>query len=85
MFLSREIDVVVEDINEFIPQWSEEEYSAQLEEGKMEDFILEVTATDRDCSPQFGDVCKYSISGSDESFAIDHQGIITNTRPLWSR
>ena len=82
---SREIEVVVDDVNEYIPQWSEEEYSGQVEEGEMEDFILQVAATDKDCSPQFGDVCKYSLSGADQTFAIDHQGIITNTRPLWAR
>ena len=82
---SRVIEVEVEDVNEYIPLWSQEEYSAQLEEGKMAEKILEVAASDNDCSPQFGDVCKYSISGPDQTFAIDQQGVISNTRPLWAK
>ena len=75
----------VEDVNEYIPLWGQEEYSAQLEEGEMKEMILEVAASDNDCSPQFGDVCKYSISGPDQTFAIDQQGVISNTRPLWAK
>ena len=82
---SRVIEVEVEDVNEYIPVWSQEEYSAQLEEGEMAERILEVAATDSDCSPQYGDICKYSISGPDQTFAIDQQGVISNTRPLWAR
>ena len=80
-----DVHVTVEDVNEYIPLWSQEEYSAQLEEGEMEEKILQVAASDNDCSPQFGDVCKYSISGPDQTFAIDQQGVISNTRPLWAR
>ena len=83
--LSRVIEVEVEDVNEYIPLWSQEEYSASLEEGEMSANILEVAASDNDCSPQYGDVCKYSISGPDRTFAIDQQGVISNTQPLWAR
>ena len=85
IYFSREINVLVDDVNEYIPVWSEQEYAAQVEEGKLEDFILEVSASDNDCSSQFGDVCNYLITGSDQTFAIDHQGIISNTRPLSAR
>ena len=96
----------MDDVNEFIPLWSEQEYNGQLEEGDLSSFILQVKriagtqkclslniscsqveATDNDCSPNYGDVCKYSISGSEAEavFSVDQQGIITNTQPLWSR
>ena len=35
----------VEDVNEYIPLWSEEEYSAQLQEGDVCAFILQVIHT----------------------------------------
>ena len=79
------IRVNVDDVNEYIPLWTEQEYSGQLEEGDMSSFILQVQASDNDCSPKFGDICKYSISGTDKPFTIDQQGIITNTEPLWTR
>ena len=57
--------------------------------GKSQSKLLcsQVEATDNDCSPNYGDVCKYSISGSEAEamFSVDQQGIITNTQPLWSR
>ena len=102
---SRRIHVYVDDVNEFIPLWSEQEYNGQLEEGDLSSFILQVKkiitdteidiilnypqvqATDNDCSPSYGDVCKYSISGAENEavFSVDQQGIITNTQPLWTR
>lgn len=43
-------------------------------------------ATDRDCSPLFGDVCKYEILASastdHQPFVIDKEGVIRNTVPL---
>lgn len=48
--------------------------------------IIRVEASDRDCSPLFGDVCKYEIlpSGSTdhEPFSIDKEGLIRNYIPL---
>lgn len=79
---SREIHITVKDVNEYIPEWKEEEYSGQVEEGEMSAGIVTVTATDRDCSPTFGDVCSYSISSAEQPFSVDQQGIIINTRPL---
>ena len=37
---SRRIHVYVDDVNEFIPLWSEQEYNGQLEEGDLSSFIL---------------------------------------------
>ena len=77
--------MIVDDVNEYIPLWSQEEYSAELEEGELSRFLVRLEATDKDCSPHFGDICDYSISGGDSSFSINNQGIISNTRQLWSR
>ena len=41
-FVSRRIHVYVDDVNEFIPLWSEQEYNGQLEEGDLSSFILQV-------------------------------------------
>ena len=76
--------MTVKDVNEYIPEWSEEEYSGQVEEGVLADFILKVTATDRDCSPTFGDICQYSITSPDQPFRISESGVITNTQELSS-
>ena len=71
--------MTVKDVNEYIPEWSQEEYSAQVEEGIFSDFILQVSATDKDCSPTFGDICQYSITSPDQPFTISADGIITNS------
>ena len=72
----------MKDVNEYIPEWSEEEYSGQVEEGLLSDFILKVTATDRDCSPTFGEVCSYSITAPSQPFSVSPAGVIRNTEPL---
>ena len=74
-----DVHVTVTDVNEYIPEWSQEEYSAQVEEGIFSDFILQVSATDKDCSPTFGDICQYSITSPDQPFTISADGIITNS------
>ena len=79
-----EVHVTVKDVNEYIPEWSQEEYSGQVEEGILSDFILQVSATDRDCSPTFGDICQYSITSPDQPFQITEDGIITNSLVLSS-
>ena len=79
-----DVEVTVKDVNEYIPEWSEEEYSGQVEEGVLADFILKLTATDRDCSPTFGDICQYSITSPDQPFRISQSGVITNTQELSS-
>ena len=81
---SVDVEVTVKDVNEYIPEWSEEEYSGQVEEGILSDFILQVAATDRDCSATFGDICQYSISSPDQPFQINEAGVITNSQELSS-
>ena len=66
---SAEVHVTVKDINEYIPEWSEEEYSATVEEGGAAGReVVRVTARDRDCSPTFGDICSYAITSPDQVF-----------------
>lgn len=47
-----------------------------MDEGKIYNEIVKVEATDRDCTPKFGDVCKYEILTSDQPFVIDMDGVI---------
>lgn len=47
--------------------------------------IIRVEATDKDCTPLFGDVCKYEILTLDQPFTIDNEGSIRNTEPLSHR
>ena len=59
---SAPVVVRVQDVNEYLPSWEEEEYSGEVGEGEMREPILTITATDKDCSPTFGSVCSYSIT-----------------------
>lgn len=54
----------------------------QVDEGRLYDEILRVEASDRDCTPKYGDVCKYEILTNDQPFVIDSEGAIRNTEPL---
>ncbi|KAF3848094.1 hypothetical protein F7725_021122 [Dissostichus mawsoni] len=46
------VHIQVNDVNEFAPVFREPEYRAAVTEGKIYDSILQVEATDQDCSPQ---------------------------------
>ena len=82
---SADVHITVSDVNEYIPEWSQQEFSASVEEGEMIENIVKVEARDRDCSPTFGDICSYFISSPDQPFSISSTGVISNTQPLSSQ
>ncbi|XP_049824303.1 calsyntenin-1 [Aethina tumida] len=79
---SATVHITVSDVNEYAPTFSEPSYVRQVDEGRLYKEIVRVEATDRDCTPKFGDVCKYEILTSDQPFVIDMDGVIKNTEPL---
>ncbi|CAG9820749.1 unnamed protein product, partial [Phaedon cochleariae] len=80
--ISATVHITVSDVNEYAPTFSEPSYVRQVDEGRIYNEIVRVEATDRDCTPKFGDVCKYEILTSDQPFVIDMDGVIRNTEPL---
>ncbi|XP_047540853.1 calsyntenin-1 isoform X2 [Vanessa atalanta] len=79
------VHITVTDVNEFAPVFSQAAYVRSVDEGKLYDEVVRVEATDRDCTPRYGDVCKYEIlNDGDRSqpFTIDNEGVIRNTEPL---
>ncbi|KAH8342747.1 hypothetical protein KR084_005638 [Drosophila pseudotakahashii] len=76
------VHITVIDINEYAPTFLEPSYVTEVDEGRLYNEILRVEATDKDCTPLFGDVCKYEILNNDEPFSIDNEGSIKNTEPL---
>ncbi|KAG8233612.1 hypothetical protein J437_LFUL001023 [Ladona fulva] len=83
------VHISVVDINEYPPTFLEPSYVRQVDEGRLYEEVVRVEATDRDCTPKFGDVCKYEILTSDQPFSIDNeaflshpQRVIRNTEPL---
>ncbi|XP_077422320.1 calsyntenin-2-like [Vanacampus margaritifer] len=76
------VHIQVNDVNEFAPVFREPEYQAAVTEGKIYDSILQVEATDQDCSPQYSQICNYQINTTNTPFAIDRNGNIRNTEKL---
>ncbi|XP_063219029.1 calsyntenin-1 [Bacillus rossius redtenbacheri] len=76
------VHISVIDINEYPPTFLDPSYVCQVDEGRLYEEIVRVEATDRDCTPKYGDVCKYEILTSDQPFTIDNEGAIRNTEPL---
>uniref|UniRef100_A0A3Q3KAR2 Calsyntenin-2 n=1 Tax=Monopterus albus TaxID=43700 RepID=A0A3Q3KAR2_MONAL len=76
------VHIQVNDMNEFAPVFREPQYHASVTEGKIYDSILQVEATDQDCSPQYSQICNYQISTTNTPFAIDRNGNIRNTEKL---
>uniref|UniRef100_A0A6Q2XLN4 Calsyntenin-2 n=1 Tax=Esox lucius TaxID=8010 RepID=A0A6Q2XLN4_ESOLU len=76
------VHIQVNDVNEFSPVFREGQYHAAVTEGKIYDSILQVEATDLDCSPQYSQICNYQITTGNTPFAIDRNGNIRNTEKL---
>ncbi|KAJ8705400.1 hypothetical protein PYW07_011227 [Mythimna separata] len=77
------VHITVTDVNEFAPVFSQAAYVKAVDEGRVYDEILRVEATDRDCTPRYGDVCKYEIlTDRSQPFTIDNEGVIRNTEAL---
>lgn len=68
------VHIQVNDVNEFAPVFRESEYRASVTEGKIYDNILQVEASDQDCSPQYSQICNYQITSARTPFAIDRNG-----------
>lgn len=68
------VHIQVNDVNEFAPVFREPQYRAAVTEGKIYDSILQVEATDQDCSPQYSQICNYQITTTSTPFAIDRNG-----------
>lgn len=68
------VHIQVNDVNEFAPVFREPQYRAAVTEGKIYDSILQVEASDQDCSPQYSQICNYQITTSNSPFAVDRNG-----------
>ena len=68
------MQITIVDVNEYAPTFLESSYTQNVDEGGLYEEILRVDATDRDCSPKFGDICKYEILTADQPFVIDNEG-----------
>ncbi|XP_051963449.1 calsyntenin-2-like [Xyrauchen texanus] len=76
------VHVQVGDENEFSPVFGQSEYHGSVMEGEVSDSILQVQASDRDCSPQYSQICNYQIITEDTPFAVGRNGNIRNTESL---
>ncbi|XP_029677360.1 calsyntenin-1 [Formica exsecta] len=76
------VHITVVDVNEYAPQFLQPAYVSTVDEGRLYEEVVRVEASDRDCTPKFGDVCKYEILTADQPFIIDNEGAIRNTELL---
>lgn len=58
--------ITVVDVNEYAPQFLQPAYVSTVDEGRLYEEVVRVEASDRDCTPKFGDVCKYEILTADQ-------------------
>lgn len=75
-YYSVTVHITVVDINEYAPLFLDASYVKDVDEGQLYEEILRVEATDRDCTPRFGDICKYDILNDDQPFTINNEGMI---------
>lgn len=76
------VHIAVIDVNEYAPTFRQPSYVCEADEGRLYKEIIRVEAIDKDCTPLYGDICKYEILNKDQPFTIDNEGSIKNTEPL---
>ncbi|XP_023295923.2 calsyntenin-1 [Lucilia cuprina] len=76
------VHIAVIDVNEYAPTFLQPSYVCEADEGRLYKEIIRVEAIDKDCTPLYGDVCKYELLNKDQPFTIDNEGSIKNTEPL---
>lgn len=65
-FSSVTVHVKVTDVNEYAPVFVEPSYVVGVDEGRLYEEILTLQADDQDCSPKFGDICRYELITKDQ-------------------
>lgn len=74
--------VEVEDINDHRPEWVRSSFTADADEGRIYDRLLQLKAKDADGSDPFSRICHFHIVTKDVPFEADADGVIRNTEPL---
>lgn len=56
----------VSDVNEYAPVFVEPSYVVGVDEGRLYQEVVTLQADDQDCSPKYGDVCRYELLTKDQ-------------------
>ncbi|KAK3087668.1 hypothetical protein FSP39_008933 [Pinctada imbricata] len=73
------IFIKVQDVDEYAPHFNKTSVMVDMEENKLYDPLIKLTATDDDRSKLFRDICDYQIVTPNVPFTIDKQGYLKNT------
>lgn len=60
------VHVKVSDVNEYAPVFVEPSYVVGVDEGRLYQEVVTLQADDQDCSPKYGDVCRYELLTKDQ-------------------
>ena len=60
------VRVRVVDVNEFSPVFASSMVVVSADEGRLYDQLVQLRATDEDCSPKYGDICRYELRSEDQ-------------------
>ena len=71
---SEKVHIEVEDVNEYAPEWSKQSYYTEAVEGRTDETLIHLEATDEDGTEGVAKICRYHIVSPDVPFAIDNEG-----------
>lgn len=60
------VHVKVSDVNEYAPVFVEPSYVRDVDEGRLYEEVVALQADDQDCSPKYGDICRYELLTRDQ-------------------
>ncbi|XP_060573318.1 calsyntenin-1-like [Ruditapes philippinarum] len=76
------VTVKVEGVDKFAPVFDKTTYFVEMEEDRMYDSIIKVTAHDDDNESDNKAICSYDILDDDVPFVIDNEGNLKNTEKI---
>lgn len=65
------VHVKVSDVNEYAPVFVEPSYVRDVDEGRLYEEVVALQADDQDCSPKFGDICRYELLTRDQVWGAE--------------
>ncbi|KAL5015471.1 hypothetical protein ScPMuIL_009741 [Solemya velum] len=72
----------VEDVDEFAPRFDQTTYFVDVQEHEISNNLMQMKAVDDDRSPTYKGICGYEILTPNAPFAINNQGVLSNTEKL---
>lgn len=72
------VTIQVEGVDKYAPVFEKTTYTADMEEDRLYDNLIQVKATDQDKGTDTGAICSYEMLTKDAPFVITNEGMLSD-------